>query len=180
VLGIFGAALPFEPEENETVLWEGSAVFTTRLLYVTIFATVLLASGTVLAATGRSGIGVAFMLLSSWFFLIGLLHLIARGSHYYVTSRRIVREKFPIYQELSLQEITHVRPSMFGLFGLWGIYFYSLVPDETQPVSKSVIGKEKRGMLPYRVIFSFLNKEDPGKIKRIVEEARQGFTTSGS
>ncbi len=170
--------MPFELRENETVLWEGRAVFTRRLLYVTIFALVLLGSGVFLAAVGMVGNGVALMLVSVWFFLFGLLYRgMARGNRYHVTNQRVVREKFPVLTELSIREITRVRANrMFGLFGLWGLYVYGLVPDTSEPSTASWKGDDRSRMVPYYVVFSYLNKEDPGRIKRLVEEAKQCFT----
>ncbi len=150
--------MPFVKDEHETILWQGTASIPDRMRNVAVVALALMIVGGYFFAQG-SGSGLALVLVSFWFLLPSLLYFVAKGSRYYVTSRRVVREKFPFLQQLELAEIRRVRSSIVGrLLGLWTVYFYPEHPLTT-----------------YYIVFSYLNKDDPARIKKLVEEAKQGF-----
>ena len=131
--------------------------------FVSLLALLVIALGGYLSTRG-SGIGLAAAIASSWFLLPSLLYPIARGSRYYVTNRRVVREKLPFLQQLEFQEIGRVRTPIFipmSILGLWTLYFYP-----------------KDRLHTYYVVFSYLDRGDTGKVKRIFEEAKGGFTSS--
>src|SRR2546425_7018086 len=153
--------MPFVKDEDETVLWEGAASMTGRMKSVGVLALILIAVGGVFFSQGwRVGLAVAIGCV--WFLLPSLLYPVSRGSRYFVTNRRVVREKFPVLQQLELREIRRVRSPLigFGLLGLWTLYFYPKEP-----------------LLTYYIVFSCLKRGEPKMVKRLVEEAMQGFAT---
>jgi hypothetical protein len=154
--------MPFVKEEDETVLWEGTATLTARMKTVAVLSVLLIVVGGYISVQG-SGVGLAIAIVSVWLLLPTLLYRVVRGSRYYVTNHRVVREKFPFLQHLELGEIGRVRSPLMnlGFLGLWAVYFYP-----------------KDRLSTYYIVFSNLKRGDAGKIKKIVEEAMQGFTTS--
>ena len=155
--------MPFVKDADETVLWEGRSTFTQRLKTVTLLAVSFIAIGGFLATQG-SAVALAISIGSVWFVLPSLLYYVVRGNRYYVTNRRVVREKFPFLQQLEHQEIRRVSfPIMnFGFLGLWTLYIRPKYPLQT-----------------YYIVFGYLKKGEADIVKEFIEEAMQRFTTSG-